>query len=230
MTRTKLSKNANAVTIYLRVSTEEQGKSGLGLDAQLELCQRVASELGLDVVGVFTDIISGKSNPTEREGFAAAIKTSQAVGGRLMVAKLDRLSRDVYYISSFVNGFMVKNTPRLLIADNPNASEFEINIRASISQEERRMISERTKAALAVKKSQGAELGKAGRDAANAQKQAVTENAIARAKELYEMGEGYQKISEILNHEGFVTSRGSAWSKQSVYKRLSPDNPTKLAA
>jgi DNA invertase Pin-like site-specific DNA recombinase len=221
MTRTKLSKNTNAVTIYLRVSTEEQGKSGLGLDAQLELCQRVASDLGLVVVGVFTDVMSGKTNPTEREGFSAAIKNSQAVGGRLMVAKLDRLSRDVYYISSFVNGFMVKNTPRLLIADNPNASEFEINIRASISQEERRMISERTKAALAVKKSQGAELGKVGRTIATANAQASTENAIARAKELLSRGNGYQRIAEILNSEGFLTSRGSAWSKQSLYKRLS---------
>jgi DNA invertase Pin-like site-specific DNA recombinase len=220
MARFKASKNNNAVTIYLRVSTEEQGKSGLGLDAQLELCQRVALELGLDVVGVFTDIVSGKTNPTERGGFTAAIKTSQAAGGRLMVAKLDRLSRDVYYISSFVNGFMFKNTPRLLIADNPNASEFEINIRASISQEERRMISERTKAALAVKKAQGAELGKVGRSVAHENARSTTKFAIARAKELLAQNYGYQKIAETLNREGFVTSRGSAWSKQSLYKRL----------
>jgi DNA invertase Pin-like site-specific DNA recombinase len=221
MARTNLSKNANAVTIYLRVSTDEQGKSGLGLDAQQDLCQRVASELGLEVVGVFTDIVSGKSNPTEREGFSAAIKNCQTIGGRLMVGKLDRLSRDVYYISSFVNGFMVKNTPRLLIADNPNASEFEINIRASISQEERRMISERTKAALAVKKSQGAELGKVGRTVAHENARSSTELAIARAKELLSQDYGYQRIAETLNNEGFVTSRGSAWSKQALYKRLS---------
>ncbi len=223
MARTKLSKNANAIAIYLRVSTEEQGKSGLGLDAQLDLCRRVASELNLEIVGVFEDVISGKTDPMEREGFTAAIKKAQSVGGRLMVAKLDRLGRDVYHISRFVNGFMVKNTPRLLIADNPNASEFEINIRASISQEERRLISERTKAALAIKKVQGAELGKAGRASAlaNASRTKATESAIARAKQLLAQNYGYQKIAEVLNDEGYQTSRGSSWTKQSLYKRLS---------
>lgn len=223
MARTKLSKNGNAIVIYLRVSTEEQGKSGLGLNGQINLCRRVASELNLEVAGVFEDVISGKTNPMEREGFTQAIKKAQTLGCRLMVAKLDRLSRDVYYISSFVNGFMVKNTPRLLIADNPNATEFEINIRASISQEERRLISERTRAALAVKKAQGAELGKAGRAAAlaNATRTKATETAILRAQELLAQNYGYQKIAEILNNEGFTTSRGSSWTKQSLYKRLS---------
>lgn len=87
-------------------------------------------------------------------------------------------------LSSFTNGFLVKNCPKLIIAENPNASEFEINLRPSLAQEERRLISERIKAALAVKKSQGAELGKAGRAAHSDKAQQVTEAAISRARQL----------------------------------------------
>lgn len=180
MTRAK--QNTKAVVIYTRVSTDEQGKSGLGLDAQLAACQKLAEYEGLEIVGNFQDVVSGKTNPMEREGFKAAIDTAINQGARLLIAKLDRLSRDVFYVSSFTNGFMVKNCPKLIIAENPNASEFEINLRASLAQEERRLISERTKAALAVKKAQGAELGKAGRQAHSDKAQQVTESAITRAR------------------------------------------------
>jgi DNA invertase Pin-like site-specific DNA recombinase len=213
-------KASNSVTIYLRVSTTEQEKSGLGLDAQLEYCQRISSSLGLMVTGVFQDIVSGKSNPASREGFNAAIKNAQSVGGRLMVSHLDRMCRDVYYTSSFINGYMIKNSPKLLIADNPEASDFEINIRASMGQEERRLISERTKAALAVKKAQGYEIGKVGREVSYTKAIALTENAMIRAKHLRNDGRGYQEIANILNAEGFTTSRGSLWSKQAVFNRI----------
>lgn len=212
--------NSNAVVIYTRVSTDEQGKSGLGLDAQLEACQRLVEHEGLEVIGTFQDVISAKSDPMQREGFKNAMETAVKYGTRLLVAKLDRLSRDVFYISQFTNGFMVKNCPKLIIAENPNASEFEINLRASLAQEERRLISDRTKAALAVKKAQGAELGKAGRQAHSAKAQDVTKEAIARAFELREVGYSLDKICETLNSEGFTTSRGSAWSKSALHSRF----------
>lgn len=218
MTRAK--QNTKAVVIYTRVSTDEQGKSGLGLDAQLAACQKLAEYEGLEVVGSFQDVISGKSNPMEREGFKAAIDTAIQQGARLLVAKLDRLSRDVFYVSSFTNGFMVKNCPKLIIAENPNASEFEINLRASLAQEERRLISERTKAALAVKKAQGAQLGKAGRQAHSAKSQQATEAAISRAVELRSEGYSLDKVCSMLNAEGYTTSRGSQWTKQALNKRL----------
>lgn len=218
MTRAK--QNTKAVVIYIRVSTDEQGKSGLGLEAQLVACQKLAEYEGLEVVGIFQDVISGKSDPMTREGFKLAIETAIQRGARLLVAKLDRLSRDVFYISSFTNGFMVKNCPKLIIAENPNASEFEINLRASLAQEERRLISERTKAALAVKKSQGAELGKAGRAAHSDKAQQITEAAISRAKQLRGSGLSLEKVAQTLNSEGFATSRGSQWSKQALNKRL----------
>lgn len=218
MTRAK--QNTKAVVIYTRVSTDEQGKSGLGLDAQLAACQKLADYEGLEVVGTFQDVVSGKTNPMERDGFKAAIDTAIQHGARLLIAKLDRLSRDVFYVSSFTNGFMVKNCPKLIIAENPNASEFEINLRASLAQEERRLISERTKAALAVKKAQGAALGKAGRQAHSDKAQQATESAIARARELRESGMSLDKVCSILNGEGYTTSRGSQWSKQALNKRL----------
>ncbi len=216
----RATKSATAVVIYIRVSTDEQGKSGLGLDAQLAACQRLAEHEGLEIVGTFQDIVSGKSDPMEREGFKNAIATAIRLGARLLVAKLDRLSRDVFYVSSFTNGFMVKNCPKLIIAENPNASEFEINLRASLAQEERRLISDRTKAALAVKKAQGAELGKAGRQAHSAKAQDATKDAIARAFELRDAGYSLDKICETLNSEGFTTSRGSAWKKSALHSRF----------
>lgn len=208
------------VSVYLRVSSEEQGNSGLGLEAQLQLCKQVAANLGLEVTGIYEDVISGKSNPMDREGFKAAINNAQENKGQILIAKLDRLARDVYYISSLVNGYMIKNCPKLIIADNPNASEFEINIRASISQEERKMISERTKAALQIKKQQGYELGKAGRKASVDKANELTKDAIERAKELRNQGLSYENIASILNKEGYTTSRGNNWTKRKVHARL----------
>jgi len=212
--------STTAVVIYTRVSTDEQGKSGLGLDAQLEACQRLSEREGLNIIGTFQDVVSGKSDPMQREGFRAAMEMAVKHGARLLIAKLDRLSRDVFYVSQFTNGFMLKNCPKLIIAENPNASEFEINLRASLAQEERRMISERTKAALAVKKAQGYELGKSGRQAHSDKAQDATKEAIARAFELRDSGLSLDKICEILNEEGFTTSRGSKWRKSALHSRF----------
>lgn len=212
--------NTKAVVIYTRVSTDEQGKSGLGLDAQLDACRKLASFEGLEVVGEYQDVCSGKSDPMIRDGFKTAIETAIQHGAKLLISKLDRLSRDVFYVSSFTNGFMIKNCPKLIIAENPNASEFEINLRASLAQEERRLISERTKAALAVKKAQGCNLGQAGRQSHSDKAQEATEAAIIRALELRKQGLSLDKVCTVLNTEGYTTSRGSQWSKQALNKRL----------
>ena len=212
--------NTKTVVIYTRVSTDEQGKSGLGLDAQLDACRKLADCEGLEVVGEYQDVCSGKSDPMIRDGFKTAIDTAIQFGAKLLISKLDRLSRDVFYVSSFTNGFMIKNCPKLIIAENPNASEFEINLRASLAQEERRLISERTKAALAVKKAQGCNLGQAGRQSHSDKAQEATEAAITRALELRKQGLSLDKICTVLNTEGYTTSRGSQWSKQALNKRL----------
>jgi DNA invertase Pin-like site-specific DNA recombinase len=212
--------NDRAVVIYARVSTEEQGKSHLGLDAQLDACHRLAAYEGWEVVGTFEECISGKVNPIERPILRTAINSAISSGARLMVAKLDRFSRDVYYISSFLNGFMIKNCPRLVVAETPNASEFELNLRAALAQEERRLISERTKAALAVKRSQGANLGAVGRQSSVNKKRQKTQEAFNLMLDMHKEGHSYQSIANKLNQEGFKTSRGGEWDKSVVFRRI----------
>ncbi|WP_084776851.1 recombinase family protein [Anabaena sp. PCC 7108] len=216
----RIKVNPLAIVIYCRVSTEEQGKSHLGLDAQLSACQRLSEYEGLEVIETFCEVISGKIDPMARPVFTTAIATAQQHGARLMVAKLDRLSRDVYHISSFINGYMVKNCPKLIIAENPNAGEFELNLRASLAQEERRLISERTKAALAVKRSQGCELGKVGRETVTESRRAATLQAFEIAQKLRADGKSLDAIAQHLNELGLTTSRGSVWTRQALHKRL----------
>lgn len=214
------SSNNQKAVIYLRVSTEDQGNSGLGLQAQEEFCVRVARGLSIEIVSVYTDIISGKTDPLSRQGFRDAIDVAQRQGAVLMIAKLDRLSRDVYQVARYCNGFMLKNQPKLLIAENPGAGEFEINLRASLAQEERRLISERTRAALAIKRAQGCDLGAAGRQSAQRKAKELTDKAITIARELRAQGCSFQKIADALNNQGFTTSRGSNWTKQALASRL----------
>lgn len=203
--------------IYSRVSTDEQGKSELGLEAQIAACQRLAESNGLEVVGSFSEVISGKVAPQERFEFSKAMKAARAENASILIAKLDRLSREVYHVSAYLYD---RKSPRLIVADRPNASEFEINIIASLAQEERRLISERTKAALAVRREQGMKLGSVGRAVAAGKAQVATQDAISRAMELRAIGASFQAIADTLNAEGFTTSRGSQWSKQAIAKRL----------
>jgi DNA invertase Pin-like site-specific DNA recombinase len=230
MGRSKVVKNDKAVVIYCRVSTDEQGKSHLGLDAQLEACKRLAEYEGLDIIGIYEESISGKVDPMARPVFQTAIDTAIKSGSKLLVAKLDRFSRDVYHISSFLNGYMVKNCPRLIVAETPNASEFELNLRAALAQEERRLISERTKAALAVKRSQGAELGKVGRAISTANKREATQDAFNLMLELHHQGYSYQTIADKLNQQGYTTSRGGNWDKSIIFRRIKNWQKEQIAA
>jgi DNA invertase Pin-like site-specific DNA recombinase len=211
---------SNKVVIYLRVSTDEQGKSGLGIDAQLELCKSVCEQFKYEIVEIFTEIgVSGKIQPLERPEFKKAIALSRKINSRIMVAKLDRLSRNLHQATGFLDG--VYDCPDILIAENPTSSMLELRLKALIAQEERDMISARTKAALAARKERGAiPNGTVAREIATIKAQSATEQAMTRAKELLNQGYEYTKIAEMLNTEGFTTSRGSAWSKQSLYKRL----------
>lgn len=213
-------KNDKAVVVYVRVSTEEQNKSHLGLEAQIEMCHRLAAYEGWEVLTTFEESISGKIDPLNRPVLNEAINTAIKTGARLLVAKLDRFSRDVYHISSFLNGHMVKHCPQLVIAETPKASEFELNLRAALAQEERRLISERTKAALAVKRSQGVELGKAGRRSSVMRKREKTQEAFNLMIEWHREGCSYQAIADRLNKIGFTTSRGGRWDRSIIYRRI----------
>lgn len=142
----------SAIIAYRRVSTEKQGRSGLGLEAQESVIAGYCRATGAQVIATFTDIESGKVD--DRAQLAAAIEAAKLHRAKLVVATLDRLSRDVHYIS----GLMRKGV-EFVAADMPSASTFELHIRAAIAEEERRKISERTRLALGAAKRRGVVLG-----------------------------------------------------------------------
>lgn len=145
--------NMNYAT-YLRVSTQKQGKSGLGLDAQRTMCANFITAHKGNFVAEFSDVESGKNR--ERKGLWQAIDYCQKNNSSLVIAKLDRMSRDVEFTFKVINtGVDIHFT------DMPMVNTMILGVFASVAQYERELVSARTKAALAAKKGQGAKLGAA---------------------------------------------------------------------
>jgi DNA invertase Pin-like site-specific DNA recombinase len=136
---------------YYRVSTQRQGKSGLGLSAQREAVCRYAADHG-QIVAEYVEIESGADST--RQQLAEAIRRTRTSRGRLVIATLDRLSRSVAFVAT-----IMETKIDFVCADCPNAKPFELHIRATMAEEERRKISERTKAALTAAKARGVRLG-----------------------------------------------------------------------
>ncbi len=145
------------VVCYLRVSTERQGRSGLGLDAQRDRCRAFAAQNGMTVAETFTEVETGKGSDAldRRPQLAAALAAARRMRCPVLIAKLDRLSRDVHFIS----GLMVQRVQFLVAELGADVDPFMLHIYAALAEKERRMISERTRAALASKKREGARLG-----------------------------------------------------------------------
>ena len=142
---------------YLRVSTQAQGKSGLGLDAQRERIARFAEVNGFDVAAEHVEVETGKGSNAlaERPELRAALEQAKKLACPVAVAKLDRLSRDVHFIS----GLMAHRVNFLVAELGPDVPTFMLHIYAAVAQEEQRMISERTKAALKAAKARGVQAG-----------------------------------------------------------------------
>lgn len=209
--------------IYRRVSTSEQGKSGLGLDAQhrdIGLFLQNFSEEPYEVVGDFEDHMSGKHD--ERPQLEAALATVRQSSAELLVAKLDRLSRKVSFIAKLMDDPKV----RLRVASMPFADKFQLHIYAALAEQEREFISARTKAALAEAKAKGRKLGGL-RDKTMKRNEAVKANAAARAEKvagiilpLREAGKPLREIAEHLNRAGVPTARGGLWQASQVKRTL----------
>ena len=142
---------------YYRVSTQKQGRSGLGLDAQRKAVQAFAAAEAFEMVEEFIEVETGKGADAldKRPQLAAALKAAKRLKAPIVVAKLDRLSRDVHFIS----GLMSQRVPFIVAALGRDTDPFMLHIYAALAQKERQMISERTRAALAEAKERGVKLG-----------------------------------------------------------------------
>ncbi|GAB3753040.1 recombinase family protein [Spirosoma pomorum] len=204
---------------YFRVSTAGQGKSGLGLSAQREIVNRFIKP-GDEVLEEFVEVESGKR--ADRPQLTAAIALAKQQGARLLIAKLDRLSRNVSFI------FSLRNSEVDFVAcDIPDANTLTVGIMAVLAQHERELIGERTRAALRAKKAQGFQLGTpnltpfiAAQGRHVQQQNARNHPANVQAAELVRLyrkdGFTYEAIAERLNKMGFRTRRGNLFKPMSI--------------
>jgi DNA invertase Pin-like site-specific DNA recombinase len=195
---------------YYRVSTEKQGKSGLGLAAQRAKVEAFLSANDR-ILEEFADIQSGRKD--DRSGLNKALAFAKAKKATLLIARLDRFSRKV----SFIAGIMDERIS-LCCAEMPNASEFQLHIFAALAQEERRLISERTKAALSEAKKRGRLLGANGATLALANRQQADSFAESIRAVFEQIGteKSYSEIARQLNHQGFKTRTGRSFHAQTV--------------
>jgi len=214
---------------YSRVSTKEQGRSGLGLEAQqrdIELFLENYSEEPWEVIGRFTDVQSGGDD--SRPELDAALEMARKTGAELLVAKLDRLSRRVSYVATLMEDPKLK----LRVAQMPNAAKFELHIYAALAEQERDFISIRTKAALKVVKERRKENGEPGlgglRDKTMKRNEALIAKADREAekylkiiKPLRDAGQTLSAIAGTLEEMGVKTSRGGRWTAKQVSRTLS---------
>src|SRR3954453_7631268 len=150
-------RDMTAAIAYYRVSTARQGKSGLGIEAQKAAIQRFAEAEGIEVLAEHVEVETGKGADAldRRPQLAAALAQARKAKCPVIVAKLDRLSRDV----AFISGLMAQRVPFVVAELGADVDPFMIHIYAALAEKERKLISERTRAALAYKKAQGALLG-----------------------------------------------------------------------
>lgn len=144
------------LVVYLRVSTVRQGHSGLGLEAQRESIRSFAQMRGAEVIGEYVEIESGARS--DRPALAAALAHAKRERGELIVARLDRLARNVAFVSA-----LLQEGVELRVVDMPEASRLLLHVMAAVAEHERQAISERTKAALTAAKARGVLLGNGGR-------------------------------------------------------------------
>jgi DNA invertase Pin-like site-specific DNA recombinase len=207
---------------YYRVSTERQGRSGLGLEAQRQTAQDFLRSTDGTVAHEFVEVQSGKDDT--RPKLTEALKLCKLTRSTLLVAKLDRLSRNVAFLAA-----LQESGARFVCADNPQATELVVHVLAAVAQAERKAISERTKLALAAAKRRGVKLGNpklrpGTRAAARIATLAAQKASKARAEDLRGVvmdarSKGYHSLRAIaayLNQLGVTTARGCQWVPAAV--------------
>jgi DNA invertase Pin-like site-specific DNA recombinase len=220
--------HSHSFVAYYRVSTDKQGKSGLGLDAQREAVQGYVGERGR-MISELVEVESGRR--ADRPELADALRLCRLHGATLVIAKLDRLSRNVAFVSS-----LMERRVDFLAVDFPEANRLTIHILAAVAEHEAYLIRSRTKDAMAAAKARGARLGG---DRGNlsavrhlgVQASARSRSAKAAARvadlrptllELKRAGLTLQGIAEELNRRGVNAARGGRWGASQVARVLGP--------
>jgi DNA invertase Pin-like site-specific DNA recombinase len=206
------------IIAYHRVSTERQGRSGLGLEAQRQAVERFAANEAMHVAFEFTEVETGKGSDAldKRPKLAEALKAAKKLKAPIVVAKLDRLSRDVHFIS----GLMTQRVPFIVAALGPNVDPFMLHIYAALAEKERAMISQRTKEALAAAKARGVKLGNPKQAEANKAEAAARDASLeATFRELAD--KAYRDVASELTKRAIPTPRGGeAWSPMTAMRAM----------
>ena len=216
----------NQVVGYIRVSTQEQGRSGLGLDAQESRIKHFCDTEGLTILEWFRDVQSGSGTEAEnfRPGLSSALGLAKSKRCPVVIAKLDRLSRSVSYISTL----MAEKVPFIVCELGMETDPFLLHIYAALSEKERRLIAERTRAALAAKKVRGERLGNpnisAVRKLAHERRAAIANEFAAKMlptiTAFQGQGSSLRQIAIQMNNSGLVTQRHGRWSAMQVARVL----------
>lgn len=219
------------IIAYYRVSTKKQGTSGLGLEAQRAAVESYARGEGAKIAAEFTEVESGKL--ADRPVLAKALAQARRSRAKLVIAKLDRLARNVAFLST-----LMESSVEFVACDNPNANRLTIHILAAVAENEARMISERTKVALGAARARGVALGSSrpghwdGREAARVRGAKLGNERSAQVRHRMAMeavgdllpeirerrgaGESFASIADGLNQAGQRTSRDSKWTPMAV--------------
>lgn len=221
---------------YYRVSTKRQGASGLGLEAQRKAVEDFINGNGAKVIEEFTEVETGKRN--DRPQLEKALHLCTITGAKLVIAKLDRLSRNAAFLLTLRD-----SGATFVAADMPEANDLTVGIMAVVAQEERRMISKRTKEALAAAKARGTKLGNPngarhlkGRGNAEAV-QAIKERAIEKANNILPIikdiqGTGKVSLGAIageLNKRHILSPRGGQWYPMAVKRVIEMGMPESIS-
>ena len=215
---------------YERVSTARQGRSGLGLEAQRKAIDDFAAGRGATVIGRFTEVESGRK--ADRPELAKALTLAKLTGATLVIAKLDRLSRNAAFLLTLRDSGV-----RFLAADMPGANDLTVGIMALVAHQEREAISRRAREALAAAKARGAKLGNPNGAAAlrragkggQALREVVTANADRHATDLADVDANIRAdgattlraLASEMNARGILTRRGGRWQVSNIGNLLS---------
>lgn len=218
------------VIAYIRVSTKQQGRSGLGLEAQRLAITQFAERENINLIAEFVEVESGKGSDAldRRPELSSAIREAKMSNAHIIVAKLDRLSRDVHFIS----GLMVERVPFIVADLGINADPFMLHLYAALAEKERSVISQRTKDSLKAAKARGVKLGNRTNIDEARKKSSITikQNADDFAKRVYpvikmylDQGVTLRGIAHNLNKRREKTARGGQWQAaqvSSIIKRI----------